>query len=216
MQKKGRENEYPMRELRTDCGVMQALKDRRSIRRYEQAKVSRESVEEILRAAILAPSSKNRQPWRFIVTEGKARTEALDAMERGLEREKTDPLLPGSAEHLLGAWQSLRIMRQAPVIIFVINVLGADIGKMLTVEERVSEICNVQSIGAAMENMSLAAGALGLGSLWICNTFFAQSELEKWLDAEGTLCAAMAVGYAGEMPLAKPRKALEEVVRWRE
>mgnify|MGYP002564349117 FL=1 len=38
-------------------------------------------------------------------------------------------------------------------------------------DERVPEICNAQSIGAAIENMTLTATELGLGSLWICDTF---------------------------------------------
>lgn len=149
------------------------------------------------------------------MTTGKAKAEALDVMEKGLEREKISPLLPESAQHLQGAWQSLGIMRQAPVIIFVVNALGVEIGKSLTADERVSEICNAQSIGAAMENMSLAAGEQGLGSLWICNTFFAQKELESWLNAEGELYAAMAVGYADGKPLGGTRKRMQDVVEWR-
>ena len=146
---------------------------------------------------------------------GGAKKGALDAMEKGLEREKTSPLLPESAEHLQGAWQSLQIMRQAPAIIFVVNALGAEIGKDLTADERVSEICNAQSIGAALENMSLAAMEQGVGTLWICNTFFAQRELMDWLNAEGELYAAMAVGYANENPQARPRKRMQDMVEWR-
>lgn len=195
--------------------VMQAIQDRRSIRRYFTEEVPRETIEEILRAGLQAPSAKNRQPWRFVVATGKAKEKALDAMEKGLEREKISPLLPESAEHLQGAWQSLQIMRQAPVIIFVVNVLGAEIGKELTADERVSEICNAQSIGAALENMSLAAMEQGVGTLWICNTFFAQRELMDWLNVEGELYAAMAVGYANENPQARPRKRMQDVVEWR-
>lgn len=203
-------------ETRKSNRVMQAIRDRRSIRRYATDAVPRETVEEILKAGIQAPSAKNRQPWRFIVAVGKAKAEALDVMEKGLKREKANPLLPQSAEHLQGAWQSLEIMRQAPVVIFVVNALAVEIGKDLTVEERISEICNAQSIGAAMENMSLAAREQGLGSLWICNTFFAQRELGSWLHTEGELYAAMAVGYAEERPLARLRKRLEDVAEWRE
>lgn len=195
--------------------IMQAIWDRRSVRRYAAEEVPREIVEAILKAGMQAPSAKNRQPWRFIVTMGKAKEEALNAMEKGLEREKNSPLLPESAEHLRGAWQSLEIMRQAPVIIFVVNALGVEIGKDLTADERVSEICNAQSIGAAMENMSLTAVEQGLGSLWICNTFFAQRELGSWLNAEGELYAAMALGYANETPQARPRKRMQDVVEWR-
>ncbi|NBK19328.1 nitroreductase [Anaerotruncus sp. X29] len=194
---------------------MPAITDRRSIRKYRDTPVKRQMVEEILRAGMLAPSSKNRQPWRFIVAEGRAKAQSLAAMERGLEREKKQPLLPQSAQHLEAARHTLRIMEQAPVVIFVVNPLGIGMNRSLTVEERVYELCNAQSIGAALENMSLTAFDLGLGSLWICDTYFAQEELMGWLGAEGELAAAMAVGYAAESPQARPRKKLEDAVEWR-
>lgn len=89
-------------------------------------------------------------------------------------------------------------------------------GRSLTADQRVSEICNAQSIGAALENMSLAAEEQGLGSLWICNTFFAQKELDDWLGGEGELYAAMALGYAEGNFLAGTRKKMQDVVEWRE
>ncbi|EOS57456.1 nitroreductase family protein [Anaerotruncus sp. G3(2012)] len=195
--------------------MLPAITDRRSIRKYRDTPVKRQMVEEILRAGMLAPSSKNRQPWRFIVAEGRAKAQSLAAMERGLEREKKQPLLPQSAQHLEAARHTLRIMEQAPVVIFVVNPLGIGMNRSLTVEERVYELCNAQSIGAALENMSLTAFDLGLGSLWICDTYFAQEELMGWLGAEGELAAAMAVGYAAESPQARPRKKLEDAVEWR-
>ena len=195
--------------------MLPAITDRRSIRNYRDTPVKRQVVEEILRAGMLAPSSKNRQPWRFIVAEGRAKAQSLAAMERGLEREKKQPLLPQSAQHLEAARHTLRIMEQAPVVIFVVNPLGIGMNRSLTVEERVYELCNAQSIGAALENMSLTAFDLGLGSLWICDTYFAQEELMGWLGAEGELAAAMAVGYAAESPQARPRKKLEDAVEWR-
>lgn len=203
-------------ETRKDSRVMQAIRGRRSVRRYTAEEVPRKAIETILEAGMRAPSAKNRQPWRFIVTTSKAKEEALGMMEKGLEREKNSPLLPESTEHLQDAWQSLGVMRQAPVVIFVVNALGVEIGENLTVDQRVSEICNAQSIGAAMENMSLAAGEQGLGSLWICNTFFAQRELENWLGTEGELYAAMAVGYAEGNAPAVTRKRMQDVVEWRE
>lgn len=195
--------------------MLPAITDRRSIRKYRDTPVKRQMVEEILRAGMIAPSSKNRQPWRFIVAEGRAKAQSLAAMERGLEREKKQPLLPQSAQHLEAARHTLRIMEQAPVVIFVVNPLGIGMNRSLTVEERVYELCNAQSIGAALENMSLTAFDLGLGSLWICDTYFAQEELMGWLGAEGELAAAMAVGYAAESPQARPRKKLEDAVEWR-
>jgi len=60
-----------------------------------------------------------------------------------------------------------------------------------------------------------AATELGLGSLWICDTYFAYQELCTWLHAGGELYAALAVGYADENPHVRPGKAVDEVVEWR-
>lgn len=73
----------------------------------------------------------------------------------------------------------------------------------------------MRSPSARRWRMTLEATALGLGSLWICDTFFAQRELSEWLGVTGVLTAAMAVGYAGEAPPARPRKSMEEIVEWR-
>ncbi len=196
--------------------IIQVIAKRHSIRKYKQKAVSKSLIYEILTAGTLAPSSKNRQPWKFIVATAKSKEEALDAMQKGLERERKEPFLPESAKYLSGAENTLRIMRQTPVIIFIVNPLGMDLYKKLTPEERIFELCNAQSVGAAIENMSLTAVELGLGSLWICDIYFAYKELSEWLDTKGELLAALAVGYADETPRARPRNNLNDIVEWRE
>ncbi len=195
--------------------MLSVIKKRRSIRRYKNTPVEREIILDILEAGMLAPSSKNRQPWRFIVVMDSAKESMLAAMQKGLEREKHAPLLPESAEYLKAAEHTLEIMAQAPIAIFVINPLGMKLQSPLTPERRIYEICNAQSIGAAMENMTLTATEHGLGSLWICDTYFAYDELKQWLATEGEPVAAMAIGYADEAPAARTRKGLEEIVEWR-
>lgn len=195
--------------------MLDAIAARRSIRKFKNTPVPRHIIEEIIKAGALAPSSKNRQPWHFVVTTGKAKEEALAAMEHGLHREAQQPLLPESAQYIAGAWNTLAIMRQAPVIIFVVNPLGLDLLTPQNTENRVFEICNAQSIGAAVENMSLAAVENGLGSLWICDIYFAYRELCAWLNCGGELAAAFALGYAGEAPMLRPRKNFDDIVEWR-
>ena len=46
------------------------IKNRRSIRKYSSKAVGREQIEAIIEAAVLAPSAKNRQPWKYIVYTG--------------------------------------------------------------------------------------------------------------------------------------------------
>ena len=181
--------------------MFDAIAARRSIRKFKNTPVPRHIIEEIIKAGALAPSSKNRQPWHFVVTTGKAKEEALAAMEQGLRREAQQPLLPESAQYIAGAWNTLAIMRQAPVIIFVVNTLGLDLLTPQNAENRVFEICNAQSIGAAVENMSLAAVEAGLGSLWICDTYFAQQELCTWLGGELAAAFALPCGVFGRKAL---------------
>lgn len=196
--------------------MLDAIAAKRSIRKFKSTPVPRHIIEEIIKAGAFAPSSKNRQPWHFVVTTCQAKEEALSAMEQGLRREAQQPLLPESAQYIAGAWNTLAIMRQAPVIIFVVNPLGLDLLTPQNAENRVFEICNAQSIGAAVENMSLAAVEAGLGSLWICDIYFAYRELCAWLNCGGELAAAFALGYAGEAPMPRPRKSWSETVEWRE
>ena len=100
-----------------------AILERRSIRRYKEDKIPRETVEKIIKAGVAAPSSKNRQPWKFIVAAGTAKEEALQVMEQGLERERAFPLLPKTTKLLKAAQFTLSIMHQAPVVIFIISRL---------------------------------------------------------------------------------------------
>lgn len=196
--------------------LISAIYDRRSIRKFLDTPISEEDMTEILQSGIKAPSSKNRQPWKFVVVQGKAKDEMLQVFRQGISREENEsPLLPQSRQHIPAAKYTIDIMAQAPVTVFVVNTLGKSILSQLTPEERIYEICNIQSISAAIQNMLLSAADKGIGSLWICDIYFAYPELDRWLDCEGEIAAAVAFGYPGEAPGARPRKGLEEVVVWR-
>lgn len=195
--------------------MIQSISGRRSIRKYQNKDVPRSMIEEIIKAGMLAPSSKNRQPWEFVVVTDAAKADMLKAMQKGLEREKISPILPYSAKYINAAEYTLQIMEQAPVVILIVNPLGMAIDKPLSPEDRIYEICNAQSIGAAIENMTLTATALDLGSLWVCDTYFAYKELKDWLHTGGELFAALVIGYADEVPSARPRKEMNDVVTWR-
>lgn len=189
---------------------------RRSIRRFLQREVPAQLINKMLEAAIQAPSAKNRQPWRFIVLGGSHKAEFEQSMERGLLREETgETLLPGSGFGLPDAWNTMRIIKEAPALITVVNTNGKSPFVPVDSDDRVTEICDTLSIGAAVQNMLLTAENLGLGTLWIANTCFAYPELTELLKTGGQLVGAVAVGYADESPAARPRKDLDEIVEYR-
>ena len=135
---------------------------------------------------------------------------------KSIEREENDSaLLPESQQYITSAKYTVDIMAEAPTIVFVVNTLGKSILSELTPEERIFEICNIQSIGASIQNMLLAATEKGIGSLWICDIYFAYLELCKWLNSDGELVAAIAFGYPNEFPKERPRRKIDDVIEWR-
>lgn len=188
---------------------------RRSIRKYKQDEVPVDALNQILDAARMAPSGKNKQPWRFVVYGGDKKAELLSAMKSGIWRERRgDSLLPESAYGLPDAVNTLRIMQEAPVVVMVVNPYGKSPFSGITADERVTEIIDSLSIGAAIQNMLLKAEELGIGTLWIGNTCFAYPELVDYMQAKGQLIGGVALGYANEMPGARPRKNLSDLVEY--
>lgn len=59
--------------------VMQAIKDRRSVRHYAERPIEEEVLAQVLEAGRLAPSATNRQEWKFVVARDPAKREALSA-----------------------------------------------------------------------------------------------------------------------------------------
>lgn len=195
---------------------LETIRARRSIRKFLPDAVPRELIGQVLEAARLAPSGKNQQPWRFAVYGGEEKRALLEAMARGLERElHGQALLPASRAGLADAANTLRIMRKAPVLILALDACGDDPFGPSEGSARIADLVNTLSMGAAIENLLLAAQELGLGALWIANTFFAYPELCACLDTPLRLVSAVALGYAGEEPPARPRKPLEEICSYR-
>jgi nitroreductase len=189
---------------------------RRSIRKFKTTEIPQETITKILEAATQAPSAKNRQPWRFVIVTDKEKADMLAAMKAGIDKEKSQQgLLPNYLAHIAGARYTLKIMKQAPVTIFVLNTEPHYLWDAATIEEKLSETANIQSIGAAIQNMLLAARDFGVGSLWICDIFFAYRELAAWLDTKEQIVAAVSLGYPDENPMPRPRKELSALIEWR-
>ncbi|MGI6576580.1 MAG: nitroreductase family protein [Eubacteriales bacterium] len=188
--------------------VLQAINDRRSIRSFRSDPVSNDIIRTIIDAGIKAPSGKNKQPWEFIVVTGDKRIEMVQIMREGIRDFKAQYGNVGSAEY------TASIMEQAPVIIFIFNPHGTHPWQEKTVLQQSIELVDIQSVGAAIQNMILAATSLGLGSLWICDVFFAYEGLCKWLKKDHQMVAALALGYTGETPPMRPRKSIDEVTEW--
>lgn len=88
-----------------------------------------------------------------------AKAEVVKKWKKESFGEKKEPFIPDNRLYINGAEHTLRIMQQTPVLIFNVNTLAAPFNKELSMDKHVSEICNAQSIGAAIKNMTLEAAA---------------------------------------------------------
>lgn len=193
-----------------------SIYQRRSIRKYSDKQVSRETIAQIIDAGRMAPSAKNRQPWRYIVLGGENKSEFLRHMWEGILREeKEHALLPNSHNGIPDAKNTWKIMTQAPILIVVLNINGGNPFDAIDPDSRFTEICDTLSIGASIENMLLKATEMNLGTLWIANTCYAYKEITEYLETTQQLIGAIALGYADESPAQRPRKKLEDIVEYR-
>jgi nitroreductase len=180
--------------------TMEAIKARRSIRKYKTTPVDDETVELVLEAARRAPSWANTQCWRFIVVQDVDIKNKLADTAIGVGRGKPN--------------RATEAMRTAPVAI----VACAELWKSGCSVKEPKELVTDKSewfmfdTALAMQNLVLAATALGLGTVYI--GAFDAKEAEKVLGVpEGYCVVSMTpLGYPDENPGPRPRKELSEIV----
>ena len=196
--------------------IIDSISNRRSIRKFSDREIDKDIIEKILKAGINAPSPKNIQPWKFIVVTKKGKREMFDTINKGIEKIKSNPGSFADTMFLLSsAEQTLKIMEEAPVIIFVKNT-GNKYMSEQTPAKRFKEMTHILSCGASIENMLLAAMEYGIGSLWISDIFFFAIELAEWMNTDKQIVAAIALGYPAENPPPAPtRKEMDTLVEWR-
>ena len=193
-----------------------SIYNRRSVRKYLDRNVSKEMIEQIIDAGRMAPSAKNRQPWKYIVLGGEHKAEFLEHMQKGIIREENEcALLPDAKKGIPDAKNTYKIMVEAPILIVILNSNCGTPFAEIDTGNRFVEICDTLSIGASIENMLLKATDMGLGTLWIANTCYAYEELTTYLNTTKQLVGAIALGYADEKPAQRPRKPIEEIVEYR-
>ena len=193
--------------------VIENIKQRRSIRKYSSTRVPREILNEILEAAQWAPSAHNAQPCRFIVlTQKNSKKNLAIAMAKARTEDLIRDNVPIELRRRITK-ASMERFTSAPVLV-ISCITMADMTKYSDEQRQKNERdLAIQSLGAAMENMLLAAHSKGLGACWFCAPIFCKDAVRKVLripeDVEPQ--ALVAMGYPIEKPLAPLRKPFQNI-----
>ena len=196
--------------------VIEIITNRRSLRRYEQRAIPREIIEEILQAAIWAPSAHNRQPWRFAVIErGTTKVQLALAMGKRLRRDLEADDVP-EAIIKKDVDRSYDRITSAPVLI-LLSLSMADMDTYPDEKRSNNEyIMAVQSAAMAGQNLLLAAHDAGLGACWMCAPLFCPDVVidSLALPDDWQPQGLITMGYPAQTR-EKTRKPLDEVILWR-
>lgn len=162
--------------------VSEAIAARRSIRVYRGKPVEDDKLTRVLEAARLAPSARNIQEARFVVV---------------TDRDMREKLMKAAANQSFVA--------EAPVVI----VACATVTQYTM---RCGQLAYPVDLAIAVDHMTLQAVEEGLGTCWVCA--FNEAEIKALLSIPDSVrvVALMTLGYPGESPAARPRKAAQEIV----
>ena len=164
--------------------VYEAIRARHSVRSFRDRAVEPAKLARVLEAAHLAPSARNEQEWRFVVVSDPAKKEAL-ATE-------------ASSQHF---------MLEAPLII---GACAQTDGRVM----RCGQLAYPIDVAIALDHLTLAAVAEGLGTCWIGSFDPVRVRHILGIPPEVQVVELMLLGYpreTGSLPK-KNRLPLEKIV----
>jgi len=202
--------------------LLQAIESRVSVRNFTDEAMPVDDLKELVRRATLAPSIANAEPWRFIAITNKGK---LASMKVSVQEKYDQILADGDQETIKKVKERIlsfsSFFNDAPAVIAIVNrPYEAIIDKVLADTEynheelnELRNFPNIQTMGAAIQNMLLSATDMGYGACWLTGPMLAKSELEDTLGIKhpDSLIAFVAVGKAVSFPKSKEKQPLNKI-----
>jgi nitroreductase len=176
--------------------VFDIIKDRYSVRDYDEKPIEKEKLDIILESGRLAPSSSNSQPWHFYIVSDKEKIAEIGGK------------MPLGTQVVINSF-----IEKAPVVIV------ATAGSIDLLHKAMSFVINKRwhylDVAIALEHMVLTAWELGIGSCWI--GWFDEKKIKKVLNIPKNeeVVAMLTLGYTKQgISHHKSRKSVSEVFKF--
>lgn len=213
--------------------LWQAIRERKSIRAYKHDPIPKETIEEILRLTIHAPSAINLQPWEFIVVTGEEK-ERLSRKLIKAYKEKQISCSPGNVKPLPETYRQRGIASSESMEPYLkqigvpfkqftnegsCNFYGAPVAIIICLDDSFSK-ARMVDIGVALGYLVLSAHGFGLATCPIGLIAAYEDEIKDLLNIpeNKNVIIGIALGYPDwENPVSRyksPRENLDKLVRW--
>ena len=197
--------------------VSEAIRIRRSIRKFKPDPISEEKIKLLLESARLAPSGTNTQPWRFIVVRDDDTKTKLQRAAHNQRHVKWAPVI-------IVCCADLKAFKEFPVRVDELIESGALPERtrevfipylekgMSTVTKDALMIAAAANVSIAVEHIVLQAVEIGLGTCWI--RWYEDEDVKEILDMPEHIevMALLPVGIPDEDPSPRPRLNLDKIV----
>lgn len=208
----------------------EAIRTRRTIRRFQDREVPTELVLKAIGLACWAPNPGNAQGWKFLVVKDRQLLRRMaDALQSKVDLLASWPEAREFGDSVVGYQRTAAsLLLSAPVAIAATFGGYASLAdKILAKRGQGDPACaemissrqkcdtRVETISGAVSHLLLALHSLGLGGCWMGGAMLAKVEMEKILGVPDgfDLFALVPVGYPAESPVPGARKPLDEVVQ---
>ncbi len=195
--------------------IEEVITGRRSIRKFSDRVVDRELLEKIIAVSLWAPSGGNTQPWRIVMSIGKARDDIAKLIAEATNNRRNRKALE---EELAGKDEIIKAITR-----FFENVGGAPVIALIFIPHRhvpnprssfdmkrwdIGRIVDFQSSAALMQNLCLTAHVYGLGTCWLTGPKWVEDQIMDYLGLKDMeLVAVTPIGYPDEIPRIPKRNA---------
>ena len=176
-----------------------AISSRKTIRKFQNKNVPDNYLYEIIQSAMLAPSAKNRQPWRFYILDDNQKNDITNMMyDWASENKDIHTSIKGSANQMKTANKA--------IIIYTPNYHSKN-------KKTYYKKPDYLSLGAAIENMNLKCFDLGLGCTWLCDTLYIENEMNNYLKIDDLeQVSTLIIGYPEEVPERSERFPIDKLL----
>jgi nitroreductase len=182
--------------------AMKLLLERASAVQLKEPGPSQEELDTMLRTALRAPDHGRLRPWHFIVIAGEDRVRFGNLLADTLKARE-----PAAGPDTLDRERQKAL--RAPVILIVAGRVKPS--------DKIPEVEQIISAGAAAEHVMLAAQALGYGAMWRTGAPAYDARVKEGLGLQPSdaIIGIIYIGTPGMAPREMPRPELGEfVTRW--